>query len=97
MIWQKQAFVLFKLAQTTNGRIATNNNEGYLSSQASLLHVHQLREVCSILLVGGNTVRVDRPTLDCRFTQGKAPDVVIFSREDTFDRDIPLFHIKNIH
>jgi diaminohydroxyphosphoribosylaminopyrimidine deaminase/5-amino-6-(5-phosphoribosylamino)uracil reductase len=95
MIWQKRAFVLFKLAQTTNGRIATNNNEGYLSSQASLLHVHQLREVCSILLVGGNTVRVDRPTLDCRFTQGKAPDVVIFSREDTFDREIPLFHIQN--
>jgi len=89
IIWQKRAFVLFKLAQTTNGRIGG----GYLSSQASLNHVHQLREVCDTLLIGGNTVRVDRPTLDCRFTGGKAPDVLIYSREDNFDRKIPLFSV----
>ncbi|WP_295418368.1 bifunctional diaminohydroxyphosphoribosylaminopyrimidine deaminase/5-amino-6-(5-phosphoribosylamino)uracil reductase RibD [Sulfurovum sp.] len=89
MIWQKRAFVLFKLAQTTNGRIGG----GYLSSQSSLKHVHQLREVCDTLLIGGNTVRVDRPTLDCRFTQSKAPDVMIYSNKDDFDRDIPLFHV----
>jgi diaminohydroxyphosphoribosylaminopyrimidine deaminase/5-amino-6-(5-phosphoribosylamino)uracil reductase len=91
MIWQKRAFVLFKLAQTTNGRIGG----GYLSAQASLTHVHQLREVCDTLLIGGNTVRVDKPTLDCRFTQGKAPDVTIYSKEDNFDRKIPLFSVEN--
>ena len=42
-----------------------------------------------------NTVRADRPTLDCRFTEAKAPDVKIYSKEDNFDRDIPLFSIKN--
>ena len=91
IIWQKRAFVLFKLAQTSNGRIGG----GYLSSQSSLKHVHQLREVCSTLLIGGNTVRVDRPTLDCRFIDAKAPSIKIFSREDNFDRDIPLFSIEN--
>ena len=90
LIWQKKAFVLFKLAQTSNGKIGG----GYLSSKASLHHVHQLREVCSILLIGGNTVRTDRPTLDCRFTEGKAPDVMIYSREDNFDRAIPLFSVS---
>ena len=95
IIWQKRAFVLFKLAQTTNGRIATNSNEGYLSSKASLTHVHQLREVCDTLLIGGNTVRVDKPTLDCRFTEGKAPHVKIYSKVDDFDREIPLFSIEN--
>ena len=95
MIWQSRAFVLFKLAQTTNGRIATNSNEGYLSSKASLTHVHQLREVCDTLLIGGNTVRVDKPTLDCRFTEGKAPHVKIYSKVDNFDREIPLFSIEN--
>ena len=89
--WQKRAFVLFKLAQTSNSRIGG----GYLSSQASLTHVHQLREVCDTLLIGGNTVRVDRPTLDCRFTEGKAPHVKIYSKVDNFDRKIPLFSIKN--
>jgi len=91
MIWQKKAFVLFKLAQTSNGQIGG----GYLSCKTSLRHVHQLREVCDTLLIGGNTVRVDRPTLDCRFTEGKAPDIKIYSKEDNFDRDIPLFSIEN--
>ncbi len=90
LIWQKKAFVLFKLAQTSNGRIGG----GYLSSQASLKHVHQLREVCDTLLIGGNTVRVDRPTLDCRFTGGKAPDVTIYSKEKRFDKEIALFSVR---
>ena len=91
MIWQKRAFVLFKLAQTTNGQIGG----GYLSCKASLRHVHQLREVCNTLLIGGNTVRVDRPTLDSRLTEGQAPNIKIYSKEDNFDRDIPLFNIQN--
>lgn len=91
LIWQKRAFVLFKLAQTSNGRIGG----GYLSSKSSLIHVHRLREICDTLLIGGNTVREDRPTLDCRFTEGTAPHVMIYSKQDNFDRDIPLFSIKN--
>jgi len=91
LLWQKRAFVLFKLAQTSNGRIGG----GYLSSKASLAHVHQLREVCDTLLIGGNTVRVDRPTLDCRFSGGKAPNVCIYSKQDDFDREIPLFSIAD--
>ncbi|MFT7879628.1 MAG: bifunctional diaminohydroxyphosphoribosylaminopyrimidine deaminase/5-amino-6-(5-phosphoribosylamino)uracil reductase RibD, partial [Sulfurimonas sp.] len=88
--WQKRAFVLFKLAQTSNGRIGG----GYLSSKASLKHVHRLREVCDILLIGGNTVRTDRPTLDCRFTGGRAPEVKIYSHKRDFDREIPLFGLE---
>jgi diaminohydroxyphosphoribosylaminopyrimidine deaminase/5-amino-6-(5-phosphoribosylamino)uracil reductase len=57
--------------------------------------VHQLREVCDTLLIGGNTVRVDRPTLDCRFTQGPAADVRIYSKSDDFDRSIPLFSVPD--
>ncbi len=91
IIWQKRAFVLFKLAQTSNGRIGG----GYLSSKVSLAHVHQLREVCTTLLIGGNTVREDRPTLDCRFTEAKAPDIKIYSKENNFDKDIPLFSVEN--
>lgn len=90
-IWQKRAFVLFKLAQTSNGRIGG----GYLSSQASLKHVHLLREKCDTLLIGGNTVREDRPTLDCRFTGGRAPHVKIYARKDDLDRKIPLFKVQN--
>jgi len=90
LIWQKRAFVLFKVAQTSNGKIGG----GYLSSKESLTHVHQLRAVCSSMLIGGNTVRVDRPTLDCRFTGDVAPNVTIYSKKDEFDRAIALFSIE---
>ncbi len=88
-IWQERSFVLFKLAQTHNGRITG----GIISSEASRTHVHQLRSVCDVLLIGGNTVRIDRPTLDSRMSGGRAPDVYVYSGQDDFDPDIPLFGI----
>ena len=90
LIWQKRAFVLFKIAQTSNGKIGG----GYLTCKESLTHVHQLRAVCTDMLIGGNTVRVDRPTLDCRFTGDRAPDIIIYAKEDNFDRTIPLFSVE---
>jgi len=91
MIWQSRAFVLFKLAQTTNGRIGG----GYLSSKESLIHVHQMRAVCDSLLIGGSTIRVDRPRLDCRYIDAKAPDIKIYSKRDHFDETIALFDIED--
>ncbi len=90
-IWQNRAFVIFKLAQTLNGQIGG----GYISSKESLIHTHKIREVCTKLLIGGNTVRVDRPTLDCRFINAKAPNVAIYSKEKKFDKSIPLFSVKD--
>ena len=54
-----------------------------------------MRDVCDLLVIGGNTVRIDRPTLDARLVDGKAPDILIFSREKDFDTTIPLFNVPN--
>ncbi len=54
-----------------------------------------MRDVCDLLVIGGNTVRHDRPTLDARLVNGKAPDVLIISRGIEFDRTIPLFNVQN--
>jgi len=92
IIWQKRAFVIFKIAQTLNGKIGG----GYLSSKESLKFTHKIREVVDYLLIGGNTVRVDRPTLNCRFSDPKkAPDIQIYSKEKKFDKSIPLFNEPN--
>ncbi len=91
IIWQRRAFVLFKLAQTTNAKIGG----GYISSKESLEYVHKIRAVATKLLIGGNTVRVDRPRLDCRFIDAKAPNIYIYSKQDNFDRDIPLFSVPD--
>lgn len=89
--WQSGQFVFFKLALTMNGRISG----GKISCDESFLFVHKLREKIDLLCIGGNTVRVDRPTLDARLSGGRAPDVLIYSKTDNFERDIPLFGIKD--
>ena len=91
LIWQNRAFVVFKLAQSLNGQISG----GYISSQESLELVHKIRSVATKLLIGGNSVRIDRPRLDCRFTGDRAPDIYIYSKERAFDSDIPLFSVPN--
>lgn len=87
--WQNKNFVFFKWAQRLNG--STN---GQVSSIESRTNLHAMRDVCDLLVIGGNTVRLDRPTLDSRLVDGKAPDILIISREKDFDKTIPLFNIE---
>lgn len=89
--WQKNPFVFFKWAQRLDGTI----DNGTISSVTSREHVHALRDRCDLIVIGGNTVRADRPTLDARLVDGKAPDVLIYSREAHFDRTIPLFNVPD--
>ncbi len=83
-------FVFFKWAQRLNGTI----DDGVISSKDSRTLVHAMRDVCDLLVIGGNTVRNDRPTLDARLVGGKAPDVLIISRQKEFDTTIPLFGVE---
>lgn len=84
-------FVFFKMALSANG-VASG---GIITSEASRQKVHCLRDRCDLLVIGGNTVRTDRPILDARLCHGRAPDILIYSRTNTWDTTIPLFHIPN--
>lgn len=88
---EKRPFVFFKLGVSSNG-VTTG---GIITSVDSRAMVHRLRDRCDLLVIGGNTVRIDRPILDARLCNGKAPDVLIFSKHTNFDRTIPLFSIPD--
>ena len=89
-LWNKNRFVFFKRAQRLNG----TTDDGVISSGESRKNVHTMRDVCDLLVIGGNTVRVDRPTLDARLVNGKAPDILIISNSTEFDETIPLFSVE---
>ncbi len=91
LTWQKENFSFFKLAMSINGVI----DGGIITGLKSRTFVHHLRDRCDSLLIGGNTVRIDRPTLDARLCKGKTPDILIYSKQKNFDKNIPLFHVKN--
>jgi len=90
-MWQKEKFVFFKWAQ----RLNATTDDGNVSSPESRKNVHAMRNKCDLLVIGGNTVRVDRPTLDSRLVNGKAPDVLIVSQKKEFDKTIALFSVEN--
>lgn len=90
--WSNGNFTFFKIALSING-VASG---GVISNLKSRIHSHQLRSLIDLLVIGGNSVRVDRPTLDTRLVQsGKNPDVLIYSRSKNFDKTIKLFGVKN--
>jgi diaminohydroxyphosphoribosylaminopyrimidine deaminase/5-amino-6-(5-phosphoribosylamino)uracil reductase len=90
--WQVDGnFIFFKMATRLNGSISG----GYISSSETLDFVHQIRDNLDLLVIGGNTVREDKPILDARRVDGKAPNIQIVSREVSFDKSIPLFNVPN--
>lgn len=89
-LWQNERFIFFKWAQRLNGTV----DEGTISSQSSRTLVHAMRDACDLLIIGGESVRVDRPTLDARMVGGRAPDILILSRSKEFDKTIELFNVK---
>lgn len=90
--WQESNFKFFKIAMREDGSV----DGGYITTKDSLTLVHEIRTKLDLMVIGGNTVRIDKPTLDARYAkQNKAPDILIYSRQKEFNKDIPLFGVKN--
>jgi diaminohydroxyphosphoribosylaminopyrimidine deaminase/5-amino-6-(5-phosphoribosylamino)uracil reductase len=91
-LWQKDKFIFFKLAVREDGTC----DGGYITTQNSLNLVHEIRTKLDLMIIGGNTVRIDRPTLDSRFARNnKSCDIMIYSKKKEFDKSIPLFKVSN--
>jgi len=91
-LWQKDKFSFFKLAMRYDGSV----DGGYITSQDSLNLVHEIRTKLELLVIGGNTIRVDKPTLDARFAKENKPcDILIYSKQKDFDKSIKLFKVPS--
>ncbi|EAL1855814.1 bifunctional diaminohydroxyphosphoribosylaminopyrimidine deaminase/5-amino-6-(5-phosphoribosylamino)uracil reductase RibD, partial [Campylobacter coli] len=91
--WQKGQFKLFKLALSMNGSPFGK----IVSNELSRTYVHKIRAVIDLLVLGGETIRKDRPILDARLCKGKAPNLCILSHQnlENFDKSIPLFSVPH--
>lgn len=81
----KLPFVILKLAQTLDGKIATSDGRSmYITSFKSRRRVHQLRSGVDAVMVGVGTVLQDDPQLTVRHTKGETPlKIVLDSRGRT--------------
>ncbi len=66
-ITKKTPFVILKIAQSLDGKIATAKGESkWITGEESRKFVHKLRSEVDALLVGIGTIKKDNPSLDCR-------------------------------
>ncbi|MCC7425944.1 MAG: RibD family protein [Alphaproteobacteria bacterium] len=81
-------FVLAHLAQSLDGRIATNSGSSqWISGRADILHMHRSRALCHAVIVGAGTVMHDDPKLTVREVPGPSPlRVVIDTNRRLTDR-----------
>jgi riboflavin-specific deaminase-like protein len=66
--------VLGRLAQSLDGRIATETGRSFwISGEPDILHTHRLRALFDVVVVGAGTVRGDDPLLTTRHCAGPSP------------------------
>ena len=75
-------FVILKIVQTLDGKIATlSGNSKWISQEDSRKFVHSLRKQVDAVLVGINTVIKDNPKLTTRKVKGKNPLRIVLDSE----------------
>jgi diaminohydroxyphosphoribosylaminopyrimidine deaminase / 5-amino-6-(5-phosphoribosylamino)uracil reductase len=72
--YSKTPFTCVHLAQTIDGKIATVSRKSkWIGNQENLIHAHRIRALVDVILIGGNTFRIDKPKLNVRLVKGKSP------------------------
>lgn len=75
-------FVLGRIAQSLDGRIATASGASFwISGPDDILHTHRLRALSDATVVGAGTVQADDPLLTTRLCPGASPVRVVIDTD----------------
>jgi riboflavin-specific deaminase-like protein len=95
VVHTKRPFVIVHMAQSLDGMVCTEiGNSKWIGNEANLTHAHRLRALVDGVLVGGNTIRQDRPRLDVRRVVGRNPARLLFS--DSFEEMDKLSFVEGV-
>lgn len=87
-----EQFVVAHLAQTLDGKIATECGASkWISGEKDLMHTHRMRALFDAVVVGHNTVLLDDPQLTVRRCKGLNPVRVILDPMRRLDGDQQVF------
>jgi riboflavin-specific deaminase-like protein len=85
-------FVLGRIAQSVDGRIATaTGTSQWISGPQDIIHTHRLRALFDAVVVGAGTVRADDPQLTTREVEGPSPVRVVLDTERRLDDRYRIF------
>ncbi|MEO8238232.1 MAG: RibD family protein [Flavobacterium sp.] len=87
----KIPFTCVHLAQTIDGKIATVSKKSkWIGNQENLIHAHRIRALVDVILIGGNTFRIDKPKLNVRLVKGNNPIKAIVANSPLELEDLTL-------
>ncbi len=67
-------FIMSHFAQSLDGKICTPTGKSkWISNEENLNHSHRLRAMVDAVMVGGGTIKADKPNLTVRRVEGKNP------------------------
>ena len=85
-------YVIGRIAQSLDGRIATSSGQSFwISGPEDILHTHRLRALFDVLVVGAGTVRADDPKLTTRLCAGPSPVRVVVDTDRRLGADFGVF------
>src|SRR3984885_5875979 len=86
-------YVLGRLAQSLDGRIATVSGASHwISGQQDIVHTHRLRALFDAVVIGAGTIRADDPQLTTREVEGPSPVRVVIDTERRLDARYRVFN-----
>src|SRR5690349_1664728 len=85
-------FVLGRIAQSLDGRIATASGASHwISGQEDIVHTHRLRALFDAVVIGAGTVRADDPQLTTREVEGPSPVRIVLDTDRRLDARYRVF------
>ena len=93
---ENRPYVILKTAMTLDGKISTQTGDSkWITNEKSREYVHKLRSQTDAVLVGGNTFRVDNPSLNVRLEtinkENKNPVRIIITNQKDIDYNKNIF------
>jgi len=81
------------LGQSLDGFIAMHTGESqFVTGPENILHLHRMRALCDVVVVGAGTVAADNPQLTTRHVTGSNPLRVVFDPGRRLAGDYRIFH-----
>ncbi len=92
----KEPYIIGHLAQTLDGYIATQAGESkYISCRENIEHIHRLRAISDIIIVGSKTVLLDNPKLTTRMVEGSNPLRMVLNSKNNLNNNLNIFAHKD--
>lgn len=95
-ILRKRPWVIIKVAQSLDGRIAVSSGDSkWISGERALIFAHRLRAIVDAIVVGKNTIIQDNPELTVRLVKGKNPLRIVLDSSLSLTPNYKVFEVRS--